>query len=310
VVITRRHLQLGLAVFWIFDAALQFQPYMLSHRFSAAVIGPSASGQPGFVSAAVSQVAHLIGDAPVPTDVVFALAQLAIGLGLLWRRSARWALVGSIVWPLGIWYLGEGLGGVMSGHASLLTGAPGAALLYAIVAMAAWVGPLPARHEEPASQYVLVGWAVVWGIGALLQALPGQANAPALAASLSGAGQGDPGWLAGADRAVAGWIGGGGGVVVSLLIAAEMVIALAPFLGGWMARVAALAGGGFALLLWALGQGFGQIYTGTATDPNSGPLLILMATAVYSWSANGLGTTWSGPGSWSRTRAGRPALSR
>jgi hypothetical protein len=32
---------------------------------------------------------------------------------------------------------------------------------------------------------------------------------------------------------------------------------------------------------WIVGQGFGGLFTGTATDPNSGPLLILLACALY-----------------------------
>jgi hypothetical protein len=39
---------------------------------------------------------------------------------------------------------------------------------------------------------------------------------------------------------------------------------------------------GLALILaiWVLGQNLGQLYTGSATDPNSGPVLALMAIAL------------------------------
>ena len=36
-----------------------------------------------------------------------------------------------------------------------------------------------------------------------------------------------------------------------------------------------------ALDFWVLGQAFGQVFTGMATDPDTGPLLVLLALAVY-----------------------------
>ena len=35
------------------------------------------------------------------------------------------------------------------------------------------------------------------------------------------------------------------------------------------------------LLYWVLGQGFGGIFAGGATDPNAGPLFILLAVAMF-----------------------------
>jgi hypothetical protein len=36
------------------------------------------------------------------------------------------------------------------------------------------------------------------------------------------------------------------------------------------------------LAYWVLGQGFGGILTGSGTDPNAGPLFILLAFGMYS----------------------------
>jgi hypothetical protein len=36
-----------------------------------------------------------------------------------------------------------------------------------------------------------------------------------------------------------------------------------------------------AVDFWVLGQAFGQVFTGMATDPDTGPLLVLLALAVY-----------------------------
>jgi NADH:ubiquinone oxidoreductase subunit K len=42
-----------------------------------------------------------------------------------------------------------------------------------------------------------------------------------------------------------------------------------------------MVGVAMALDFWVLGQAFGQVFTGMATDPNTGPLLVLLALAVY-----------------------------
>ena len=36
-----------------------------------------------------------------------------------------------------------------------------------------------------------------------------------------------------------------------------------------------------ALVIWVVGQAFGVILAGGATDPNSGPLLVLLALAYW-----------------------------
>jgi hypothetical protein len=36
-----------------------------------------------------------------------------------------------------------------------------------------------------------------------------------------------------------------------------------------------------ALTIWVVGENFGAIFAGSATDPNSGPLLVLLAAAYW-----------------------------
>jgi hypothetical protein len=127
--ITRRHLQIALGLLWLLDGGLQLQPFMLGTGFAKQVIAPAAAGQPRFVATAVQWGASVIAAHPVAWDVPFAVAQLLIGLGLLVPHTARLALAASLPWSLGVWFFGEGLSGLAGGHASLLTGAPGSALL-------------------------------------------------------------------------------------------------------------------------------------------------------------------------------------
>jgi hypothetical protein len=65
-------------------------------------------------------------------------------------------------------------------------------------------------------------------------------------------------------------------VVAGLL---SFVIGMGPLLTR-RSTIFLIAGAAMALDFWVLGQGFGQITSGMATDPNTGPLLILLAFAL------------------------------
>jgi hypothetical protein len=263
---TRRHLQIALGLFWLLDGLLQLQPYMLGTDFANQVIAPTASGQPHWVSAPVLWGARLIAAHPVAWDVPFALIQLLIGLGLLFPRTARLALAVSVPWGLGVWFFGEGLSGLASGHASLLTGAPGSVLVYTLLAVAAW--PSRDAWHEAAARWLPIAWAVIWVGGAVLQALPAQNTG----ADLVGA-------LAGPDPAGSRWTTTHGTAVVVVLVIVEALIGLAAL--HRRTRVAGVAAGFvLALAIWVIGQDLGLLFSGQATDPNTAPLLALMAVAI------------------------------
>ena len=139
----RRRLQLLLAGLWLLDGVLQLQSVMFTRQFPA-MLAESAAGQPGVVAAPVTWAARLIAGHPAPANAAFAALQIALGLGLAWRPAVRPALAGSVLWGLAVWWLGEGLGGLLTGTASPVDGAPGAALLYAVVAVLLW----PPRRES------------------------------------------------------------------------------------------------------------------------------------------------------------------
>jgi hypothetical protein len=276
---TRRGLQLALAALWLLDAALQFQPYMFTRAFAYDSISPAADGQPGFVAAPVHFASHLIAAHPIAMNAAFALVQLALAAGLVVRRTSRLALVASLGWSASVWWLGEGLGGLATGHAMLLTGAPGAVLLYAVIALAALPrDTVDGRGEAPGSGAV-VGWVAVWAVGAVFQTLPGQNSAGDIAASLRDDADNVPGWLAHPTRLLASNIDHHAAVVVAL-IALPLLIAAAAVVPGAPRIAAATAGGLLAAGFWVFGQGFGLLFSGESTDPNTGPLLILLAFAT------------------------------
>src|ERR1700733_1929069 len=136
--LSRRRLEMVLGGLWLLDGALQFQPYMFSKGFFAGILGMANMGLPRPLSNADFHVASLLVAHPVAWNVVFASLQVALGVGLLWPRSARVARLVSIPWALGVWVIGEGVGGLFMGGTSLVTGVPGAALLYAVAALILW----------------------------------------------------------------------------------------------------------------------------------------------------------------------------
>ena len=134
----RRGLQITLGVLWLADGAFQLQPFMFGRGFVNQILMPAYMGSPAGVTGPALAVTRLILHAPAAWNAAFAITQLLLGAGLLWRPAVRAALAGSVVWALAVWWFGEGLGGVLSGMASPLTGAPGAVILYALLAVLAW----------------------------------------------------------------------------------------------------------------------------------------------------------------------------
>ena len=133
----RRKLQLALAVLWLLDGILQYQPSMFTKAFPQ-MLGSTAHGNPAVVAAPITWSAGFIGHHLAVANGLFATVQVALGLGIAWRPTVRLALAASVAWSLGVWWLGEGLGGVLAGTASPAGGAPGAVILYAVLAVLLW----------------------------------------------------------------------------------------------------------------------------------------------------------------------------
>jgi len=285
--VTRRGLQLALAWLWLLDAALQFQPFMFTRAFSHDVIGPAGDGQPAPVAASVHFAVTLIATHPVLTNVVFATVQLAIAIGLFARRSARLALVASVAWSAGVWWFGEGAGGLFSGHGMLLSGAPGAVLLYAILAAAA----LPDRDSDgrgtPPRRVALVGWVGVWLLGGLLQLLPGQNSAGDVAGAVRDSADGAPSALAGPTEHLAGVLGQHSVFLVAL-VALQLAVGVFALRRGATRMASCVVGTAVAVLFWVFAQGVGGLVTGQSTDPNSAPLLVVLAFAAAATRPSGL----------------------
>lgn len=283
-IVTRRVLQYTLGALWLLDGALQLQSYMFTKGFANQIIAPAAAGQPLFVAGPVRWNAHLIALHPALFNGCFAAVQLTLGVGFFIPRFRRWAIVASVAWAGGVWYLGEGLGGVAGGHMTALLGAPGAALLYLVLAVAAWpAGDVPlSRSNTRPPAWTGRAWAMLWIGFAILDLLPGNDKSSTLTADLTTQASSVPSWLAGFDRWLAGGVHHLGPGIGVLLIAAELAIGLLSLTRGRLRPVAIWSGIVLAALYWTAGQSFGQLFSGQATDPSTGPLLMLLGLVTLS----------------------------
>jgi hypothetical protein len=278
---TRRGLEIALGLLWLLDGALQFQPTMFTKDFFADVLGMSTMGLPGFVTTVNLGIADLLMAHPVLFNAIFATLQVALGVGLLWPRTATIARGVSIPWALGVWVVGEGFGGLGMGGTGLLTGAPGAALLYAVLALAIWPSSRPdVGGSVHTRQWVRWAWLVVWVGIALLEFEPLNHAAGVPAAQLVNIGEGEPGWIAEVNSAVGG-VFSGAGLIVAVLIGLCAVFAGVGVFDHRTRRAALIVGIVLAVFSGIFGQDLGELFTGEATDPGTGPLLVLFALTLW-----------------------------
>ena len=293
---SQRVLQIVLGLLWILDAALQFQPYMFGRGFVDTYVVGNATGQPFVVGDLITHVGTFLSPDIAVWNTFFALIQLFIGVGLLFPPTVRPALALSFAWALGVWVIGEGMGMILTGTASALTGAPGSVLLYGLLGLMAW----PRRPRRPAdwsdrpvgvassaagqgigrSITPLAVWTGYWSLAAVLFLLPDNRTRTSVTSAIVGMATGQPGWYSHFLTSLGNLFSTTGTQTAWILAAVSVVIGLGPLFArrpGWFLGAGAL----FAFLLWIAGQGLvGNLFTGSTTDPNSGPLVMLLAAAM------------------------------
>ncbi len=297
--LSRKALQRILGLLWLIDGLLQLQPQMFTMNMVNGVMKPMLDGQPGFVEPSLQFFVNQTTLHLIVVNLLIVIVQVALGLGFLFL-PARWLkelIVVSIVWSFIVWYAGEGMSMLLTGQASILSGAPGAVLLYAVLGLAVW----PRQQSTPdtngttrtwgddgllsrhALRWVLSGF---WFFSALLQLQPYW-------------------WQSGQISQAIGAMVGQGGLntvlvdpVLTLLSNATakseiplnialIVVCLALGIGLAVVkqervRPFVIASIVVSVLLWFFAQAFGMILTGMATDFNSGLLLVVMGLAVWS----------------------------
>jgi hypothetical protein len=281
-----RGVQLALAGFWTIDALLQLQPPNFTGGLVTDTILGNAENQPQPIYGSLVTASHLLARHAVALNIAIIVIQLLIAAGLAWPRTVRAALAASIVWALGVWWLGEGFGGVFAGKATLLVGAPGPALLYAVLALIAW--PRDRRRSETTiaaagalGERATRGlWVILWVGGALLRIAPFWfAPVYALAGDLQLGLDQEPHWLFTINETISRLAAAAGLPLVIAIAILEAAIGL-----GILTRYRRsflVAGMIVSVIYWVVGQQFAQIFTGDATDVGAGPLYILLALSLW-----------------------------
>ena len=280
----RDRLRTALGLLWILDGVLQLQPAMFSPTFLREQIGMAGMGLPHQVATMYGAFSTLLGGHPLVWELVLAASEIAVGTGIVVGRAPRLTLGASVVLGLVVWGVGEGFGGLFAPGTSMLTGAPGSALLYVVAAMALWTsgsGPTSGgrRQRSPVSG-PLAAWVVLWLAGALLELTPANHASGVPAAQVAQGAAGAPAGLDALDGLVARGIGHHG-LAFALVVAAVQVEVALFSLRPSTRKAALICGAAVACVYWVLGQGVGGLFTGQATDPGAGPLWVLLAAVVY-----------------------------
>ena len=281
----RRALQLALAAIWLLDGVLQYQGAMYVKGFSD-MLGGTAAGNPGWIATPITWNANLVQHNLGLLNTIFATIQVLLGIGIAFRPTVKPALAASVAWSLGVWWFGEGLGGVLSGSASPLNGAPGAVIIYALIAVLLWPS-----NRAPSSPFVAgraVGphvaralWAVLWLSLAYFALTPANRAPQGVNGIISGMESGQPGWLAALIRGAAS-LTSGQGLTVSIVLAAALVaVAAGVYLPAPAAKSTLVLAIVVSAVIWVFAEAFGMILAGGATDPNSGLLLALLALCYW-----------------------------
>ncbi|HEU5379317.1 MAG TPA: hypothetical protein VFV38_28175 [Ktedonobacteraceae bacterium] len=284
--ISQKHLRYILGILWLADAIFQVQPQMFTTNMINSVLLPTLSAQPAPIAASLHAIVTMITQHLVFFNLLIAVVQAEIGLFLLAGLWVRGTVIISIVWSLIVWYGGEGMNMLLTGQASVLMGAPGAVLFYPLLGLLLYPRSAASPEESviPRERFRLV-LAGFWIFAALLQLQPFWWQ---------------PGQISQAIHEMTG-LGGLNSLFVDPALvplirltapievplnSALIVIFLGLGVGLALARPAQLrpllvVSILLSILIWAGVQAFGMIFTGLATDFNSGLLILCMTLACW-----------------------------
>lgn len=296
--LSRRTLQRVLGALWLIDGLLQLQPQMFTMNMVNGIMKPMLQGQPGLFEPSLQFIVTQTTLHLTAVNLVIAIVQICLGLGFL-LLSDRWVkelVVASIAWAFIVWYGGEGMSMLLTGQASILTGAPGAVLLYPLLGLAVY----PRKRSRASSpgvsakirddgllsrrflRWVLAGF---WCFAALLQLQPNWWRPGQISQALGAmVGQGGLNTVL-VDPVLQRLSNATANIEVPLNIAL-IVVFLALGVGLAIVREEQLrpfliASIVVSVIFWYCSEAFGMILTGMATDFNSGLLVVVMALACW-----------------------------
>ena len=296
--LSRKALQRILGALWLIDGLLQFQPQMFTMNMVNGIMKPMLNGQPGLFEPSLQFIVTQTTLHLTAVNLLIGIVQVCLGLGFLLLPD-RWVkdlVIASIVWAFIVWYGGEGMSMLFTGTASILTGAPGAVLLYPLLGFAVYPRKKSAAASGGAARkagddgllprgllrYILAGF---WFFAALLQLQPNWWQPGQISQGIGAmVGQGglntvlvDP-LLRQVSNATA-------NIEIPLNIAL-IVVFLALGIGLAVVKEEQLrpfliASIVVSVVFWYIAEAFGMILSGMATDFNSGLLVVVMALACW-----------------------------
>ncbi|HZU67388.1 MAG TPA: hypothetical protein VFA09_08920 [Ktedonobacteraceae bacterium] len=292
--LSRKALQRVLGTLWLIDGLLQLQPQMFTMNMVNGVMKPMLDGQPGIIEPSLQFIVNQTTLHLTEVNLLIAIVQILLGLGFLLAND-RWVkdlVIASFVWALIVWFGGEGLSMLLTGQASALTGAPGAVMLYPLLGLAVY----PRRQSKNTAgkagedgllsrhglRWVFAGF---WCFVALLQLQPYWWQQGQISQAISAmVGQGGLNTIL-VDPVLTQISNATANLEIPLNIAL-IVIFLALGIGIAVVKEEQLrpfliVSIVVSLIIWYVVQGFGMIFTGMATDFNSGLLLVVMALAIW-----------------------------
>lgn len=275
--ISRRSVQSLLGFIWFIDGLFQFKPQMFTHAFIQQVVLPTAQGGPNWVTVIVKWGASLTSPHIAMWNTVFALIQIVLGLAFMFNFRLKATIVASLGWSLIVWVFGEGFGQLFTGQTLLLTGAPGAVVIYALLGVVIW----PSKYQtsdgwsERGRRFAQLSVAALFLLGCVLHLQSTYLTPTGLSSAV-------------VVSFVGAVIGHEGAVVSVILAVIELVIAVL-FVFRIRLRSTVWTALVLAFVFWWLGQSFGQVFDPLSTDFNSGIVMMILAAAAY---PNRLHTDW------------------
>jgi hypothetical protein len=288
-----------LGALWLIDGLLQLQPQMFTMNMVNGVMVPLVQAQPSLIATSLNRITAVTTDNLTLVNLIIAVVQIGMGVCLLVgsrsypaSRLAKGAVIVSIFWALIVWYGGEGMSLLLTGQASILTGAPGAVLLYPLLGLVIYprrTAEAQKPGKEPAgilSRHQLRwGLAAFWFFAALLQLQPYWWQPEQISQAIGAmSGQGgldslfvDPvlNWLSSSTSHAEIVLN-----VVLIVLCAALGAGLL-FVKNERLRPLLVVSIVISFIIWWGAEAFGMIFTGMATDFNSGLLLIVMAMACW-----------------------------
>ena len=119
---------------WLIDASFKWSPAFINNLTNYLTQG--AQGQPALVQSWINLWIRGVSVDPHLFAILVAIAESAIAIGLIFGLFTEIAIVGGIAMTLVIWSTAEGFGGPYAPGSTDI----GAAIIYAIVFIALWLG--------------------------------------------------------------------------------------------------------------------------------------------------------------------------